>query len=112
MKNMKKHSKYEELANVLVDITLTAMTKQKINTAAFYPVTMEDGYDIEIEIRKEEDKYKILQVDDKWKEIKRSNGSNEEAEEILLTITQIVIELTKIIRQIKQHNEQLKQINN
>ena len=107
---MKKHSKYEKLANVLVDITLTAMTKQKTNTIANYPVTMEDNYDIEITIKKEEDKYKILQVDDKWKEIKKSN-SNKEAEEILLTLTQIVIELTKIIRQIKQHNKQLKQIN-
>lgn len=108
-KEIKKQSKYEELANVLVDITLTAMTKQKTNTIANYPVTMEDGYDIEIEIKKEEDKYEILLVDDKWKEIKRSD---KEAEEILLTITQIVIELTKIRRQIKQHNEQLKQINN
>ena len=107
-KIMEKKSKYYELANVLVDITLTAITKQKINTTAFYPVTMEDGYDIEIEIRKEEDKYEILQVDEKWKEIKRSN---KEAEEILLTLTQIVIELTNIIRQIEQHNKQLKQIN-
>ena len=107
---MKTKSKYEKLANVLVDITLTAMTKQKTNTIANYPVTLEDGYDIEITIRKEEDKYEILLVDDKWKEIKKSN-SNEEAEEILLTLTQIVIELTKINRQIKQHNEQLKQIN-
>lgn len=105
-KEIKKHSKYEELANVLVDITLTAITKQEINTIANYPVTMEDNYDIEITIRKEEDKYNILLVDDKWKEIKRSN---KEAEEILLTLTQIVIELTKIIRQIKQHNKQLKQ---
>lgn len=105
---MKTKSKYEELANVLVDITLTAVTKQKINTTAFYPVTIEDGYDREIEIKKEEDKYKILLVDDKWKEIKRSN-SNEEAEEILLTLTQIVIELTKITREIEQHNKQLKQ---
>ena len=108
---MKTNSKYEKLANVLVDITHCVVKEQKINTIAFYPVTMEDGYDIEIEIRKEEDKYKILLVDDKWKEIKRSNGSNEEAEEILLTITQIVIELTKSIRHIKQHNEQLKQFN-
>ena len=108
-KEIKKHSKYEELANVLVDITLTAMTKQKTNTIANYPVPMEDGYDIEITINKEEDKYKILLVDDKWKEIKRSY---KEAEEILLTLTQIVIEITKIRRQIKQHNEQLKQINN
>ena len=107
-KEIKKHSKYEKLANVLVDITLTSITKQKTNTIANYPVPMEDGYDIEITIRKEEDKYEILQVDDKWKEIKRSN---KEAEEILLTLTQIVIELTKIIRQIKQHNKQLKQIN-
>lgn len=107
-KEIKKHSKYEELANVLVDITLTAMTKQKTNTIANYPVTMEDGYDREITIKKEEDKYEILLVDDKWKEIKRSN---KEAEEILLTLTQIVIELTKIIRQIEQHNKQLKQIN-
>ena len=108
---MYKNLKYEELTNVLVDITLTAMTKQKTNTIANYPVTLEeDNYDIEITIKKEEDKYNILQVDDKWKEIKKSN-SNEEAEEILLTLTQIVIELTKIRRQIKQHNEQLKQIN-
>ena len=103
---MKTNSKYEELANVLVDITLTAITKQKTNTIANYPVPMEDGYDIEITIKKEEDKYNILQVDDKWKEIKRSN---KEAEEILLTITQIVIELTNIIRRIEQHNKQLKQ---
>ena len=108
-KEKEYNSKYEELANVLVDITITAITKQKTNTTANYPVTMEDGYDMEITIRKEEDKWEILLVDDKWKTIKRSN---KEAEEILLTITQIVIELTKIIRQIKQHNEQLKQINN
>ena len=99
---MKKHSKYEKLANVLVDITLTAITKQEINTIAYYPVTMEYNYDIEITIKKEKDKYEILQVDDKWKTIKRSN---KEAEEILLTITQIVIELTKIIKEIEQHNK-------
>ena len=64
---------------------------------------------MEITIKKEADKWKILLVDDKWKTIKRSN---KEATEILLTLTQIVIELTKIRRQIKQHNEQLKQINN
>ena len=109
MKNMKKHSKYEELANVLVDITLTAITKQKTNTIANYPVTLEDGYDIEITINKEEDKWEILLVDDKWKTIKRSI---KEATEILLTLTQIVIELTKINRQIEQHNKRLKQINN
>lgn len=106
MEKEKKHSKYEKLANVLVDITLTAMTKQKTNTIANYPVTMEDNYDIEITIKKEKDKYEILLVDDKWKEIKRSN---KEAEEILLTLTQIVIELTKIRREIEQHNKQLKQ---
>ena len=109
-KNKEKSSKYEELANALVDITLTSVTKQEINTTAFYPVTLENNNDIEITIRKEEDKYKILQVDDKWKIIKKSN-SNEEAEEILLTLTQIVIQLTNIIREIKQHNKQLKQIN-
>ena len=101
-KEIKKHSKYEKLANVLVDITLTAITKQKTNTIANYPVTLENNNDIEITIKKEEDKYKILLVDDKWKEIKRSD---KEAEEILITLTQIVIELTKIIRQIEQHNK-------
>ena len=103
---MKTNSKYEKLANVLVDITLTAIKKQKTNTIANYPVTLEDGYDREITIKKEKDKYEILLVDDKWKEIKRSY---KEATEILLTLTQIVIELTKITRQIKQHNKQLKQ---
>lgn len=53
-------------------------------------------------IRKEEDKYKILLVDDKWKTIKRSK---KETEEILLTLTQIVIRLTKIKRQIEQYNK-------
>ena len=108
-KEKKYNSKYEELANVLVDITLTAITKQKTNTIANYPVTLEDGYDIEITINKEEDKWEILLVDDKWKTIKRSI---KEATEILLTLTQIVIELTKINRQIEQHNKRLKQINN
>ena len=107
-KEIKHNSKYEELANVLVDITLTAITKQKTNTITNYTVTLEDGYDREITIKKEEDKWKILLVDDKWKTIKRSY---KEATEILLTLTQIVIELTKIIREIEQHNKQLKQIN-
>lgn len=99
---MKTKSKYEKLANVLVDITLTAMTKQKTNTIANYPVTLEDGYDIEITIRKEEDKYEILQFGDKWKTIKRSDI---EAIEILLTLSQILIQAVKIVKQMEQHNK-------
>ena len=93
----------------LSDFDIFISKKQKTNTIANYPVTLEDGYDIEITINKEEDKWEILLVDDKWKTIKRSY---KEDTEILLTLTQIVIELTKINRQIEQHNKQLKQINN
>ena len=102
-------NKSEELTDVLVYITQCAVTEQEINTIAFYPIEIDKENNIEIKIRKEEDKYKILLFGDKWKTIKRSDI---EATEILLTLTQIVIELTKINRQIEQHNKRLKQINN
>ena len=93
---MKTKSKYEELANVLVYITHCAVTEQEINTIAFYPIEIDKENNIEIKIRKEEDKYKILLFGDKWKEIKRSDI---EAIEILLTLNQIMILAFKMIKQ-------------
>ena len=94
---MKKHnSKYEELTNVLVDITHYAVTEQEINTIAFYPIEIDKENNIEIKISKEEDKYKILLFGDKWKTIKRSDI---EAIEILLTLIQIIMLALEMIRQ-------------
>ena len=96
MEKEKKHSKYEELANVLVDITHCAVTEQEINTIAFYPIEIDKENNIEIKIRKEEDKYKILQFGDKWKTIKRSDI---ESIEILLTLNQIMMQAFQMIKQ-------------
>ena len=89
-------SKYEELVNVLVDITHCAVTEQEINTIAFYPIEIDKENNIEIKIRKEEDKYKILLFGDKWKTIKRSDI---EAIEILLTLTQIMMLAFEMVKQ-------------
>ena len=102
---MYKNLKYEELTNVLVDITDSAVTEQKINTLTFYPVYIGKENYIEIKIKKEEDKYKILQFGDKWKTIKRSDI---ESIEILLTLSQILIQAVKMVKQL----EQKEQINN
>ena len=91
-KEIKKHSKYEELTDVLVDITHSALTEQEINTLTYYPVYIGKENYIEIKIRKEEDKYRILQFGDKWKTIKRSDI---EDLEILLTINKILIQAKK-----------------
>lgn len=89
-------SNYEELTDVLVDITHCAVTEQEINTIAFYPIEIDKENNIEIKIRKEEDKYKILQFGDKWKTIKRSDI---EAIEILLTLSQIMMLAFKMVKQ-------------
>lgn len=102
---MRKELNYDELTDLLVDITHCAVTEQEINTIAFYPVTMDDDNNIEIKIRKEEDKYKILLFGDKWKTIKRSDI---ESIEILLTLNQIVIQAFNMINQIDKYNEKLK----
>ena len=96
MKNMKTNSKYEELTDVLVYITQCAVTEQEINTIAFYPIEIDKENNIEIKIRKEEDKYKILLFGDKWKTIKRSDI---EAIEILLTLNQIMMQALKMVKQ-------------
>ena len=98
---MYKNLKYEELTNVLVDITDSAVTEQKINTLTFYPVYIGKENYIEIKIKKEEDKYKILQFGDKWKTIKRSDI---ESIEILLTLSQILIQAVKMVKQLEQNN--------
>lgn len=96
MAKEKKHSNYEELTDVLVDITHSAVKEQEINTIAFYPIEIDKENNIEIKIRKEEDKYKILQFGDKWKTIKRSDI---EAIEILLTLSQIMMLAFKMVKQ-------------
>ena len=93
--------KYAELTDVLVDITHSAVKEQKINTLTYYPVYINKEYHIEIKIWKEEDKYRILLFGDKWKTIKRSNI---EDIKILLTLTQIVIQAFKIVKQLEQNN--------
>lgn len=93
---------YSELTDTLVDITHYAVTEQKINTICFYPVTIDDENNLEIKIRKEEDKYKILLFGDKWKTIKRSDI---EDLEILLTLNQLLIQSFKIIKNIEQYNK-------
>lgn len=98
---MKTNSNYDELTDVLVYITHCAVTEQEINTIAFYPVTIDDENNLEIKIRKEEDKYKILLFGDKWKTIKRSDI---EDLEILLTLNQILIQAFKIVKQLEQNN--------
>lgn len=100
-KEIKKHSKYEELTDVLVDITHSAVKEQKINTLTYYPVYINKEYYIEIKIWKEEDKYRILLFGDKWKTIKRSDI---ESIEILLTLNQILIQAFKIVKQLEQIN--------
>lgn len=99
--NKELKSKSEELTDVLVYITHYAVTKQKINTLCFYPITIDDENNLEIKIRKEEDKYKILLFGDKWKTIKRSDI---EDLEILLTINKILIQAKKLVKQIEQSN--------
>ena len=92
----KYNSKYEELTDVLVYITHCAVTEQEINTIAFYQIEIDKENNIEIKIRKEEDKYKILLYGDKWKTIKRSDI---EAIEILLTLSQIMMLALEMIKQ-------------
>ena len=96
-----KQSKSEELINVLVDITHSAVTEQEINTLTYYPVYINKEYHIEIKIWKEEDKYRILLFGDKWKTIKRSDI---EAIKILITLNQILIQAFKIVKQLEQNN--------
>ena len=95
-------SKSEELINVLVNITHSAVTEQKINTLVFYSVYIDKENYIEIKIKKEEDKYRILLFGDKWKTIKRSDI---ESIEILLTLNQIMIQAFKMIKQMEQYNK-------
>ena len=96
------NAKYEELTDVLVDITHSALTEQEINTLTYYPVYIGKENYIEIKIWKEEDKYRILQFGDKLKTIKRSDI---EAIEILLNLNQILIQAIKIVKQMEQHNK-------
>lgn len=98
---MYKNLKYEELTNVLVDIKDSAVTEQEINTLVYYPVYIGKENYIEIKIWKEEDKYRILQFGDKWKTIKRSDI---EAIEILLTLSKIMIQAVKMVKQLEQNN--------
>lgn len=93
---MKTNSKSEEIVNVLVDITQCAVKEQEINTIAFYPIEIDKENNLEIKIRKEEDKYKILQFGDKWKTIKRSDI---ESIEILLNLSQIMMLAFQMIKQ-------------
>lgn len=101
---MKKKTKYEEITDVLVDITHSAVTEQELNTLTYYPVYINKEYHIEIKIWKEEDKYRILQFGDKWKTIKRSDI---ESIEILLTLNKIMIQAFKIVKQLEQNNKKL-----
>ena len=98
---MKKQLKYQEITDVLVDITHSAVTEQKINSLVYYPVYINKEYHIEIKIWKEEDKYRILLFGDKWKTIKRSDI---ESIKILLTLNQIMIQAFKIVKQLEQNN--------
>ena len=98
---MENKSNYEKLTDVLVNITHSAVTEQKINTLTYYPVYINKEYHIEIKIWKEEDKYRILLFGDKWKTIKRSDI---ESIKILLTLNQIMIQAFKIVKQLEQNN--------
>ena len=98
---MYKNLKYEELTNVLVDIKDSAVTEQEINTLVYYPVYIDKENYIDIKVKKEEDKYKILLLGDKWKTIKRSDI---EAIEILLTLNQLLIQSFKMVKQLEQNN--------
>lgn len=99
-----KNIKYQEITDVLVDITHSAVTEQKINSLVYYPVYINKEYYIEIKIWKEEDKYRILLFGDKWKTIKRSDI---ESIEILLTLNKIMIQAFKIVKQLEQNNKKL-----
>ena len=95
-------NKSEEITDILVDITHYVIRKQKINTLAFYPVYIDKENHIDIKVKKEEDKYKILLFGDKWKTIKKSDI---EAIEILLTLNQLLIQSFKMVQQMNKYNK-------
>lgn len=95
-------NKSEEITDILVDITHYVIRKQKTNTLAFYPVYIDKENHIDIKVKKEEDKYKILLFGDKWKKIKKSDI---EAIEILLTLNQLLIQAFKMVQQMNKYNK-------
>ena len=94
---------FEEVADIIYDVSYNAVMEQKLHTRGFYKIELSDNKCAVIIIEKEKDKYKIsIDAGENWGIVERNDT---EATRVLLTIYNLLTQVAKIQYTLEKNNK-------